>query len=203
MFVVKCGKEQLVVDPGSLTSVASLSAAAGTHVVAVTHRHPDHCHVENLRRIGAPIVGPAEVAKIAHDAGLLAAALIVGKPVVLGEFRLTALLAEHGPAVKQACENVGLVIEAGGHRIFYTGDVAGLQPKPPEGPFDLVLLPISPAPFVFDPKDAAEFLVTLGHAGPVVPLHTDDLNGAGSKFAAECPASVTPRLLAIGQAITL
>lgn len=130
----------VVVDPGAFTE---REAVDGATAVLITHEHPDHLDVENLRATDAPIFTIEAVrARIAEADGDVAERvtvvspgqqLDVGLPVTaIGE--LHAVIHEDLPRV----HNSGYVVDAGGTRVYHPGDSF----TPPGGPVDVLFLPI-------------------------------------------------------------
>ncbi|TPQ50982.1 hypothetical protein C2U72_10635, partial [Prosthecomicrobium hirschii] len=99
--------------------------------------------------------------------------LRVGMTTRLAGFAITPTPADHGPKLTRPIENYGLVIEGAGRRIYFVGDMAVATP-PPDGPFDVILVPVDGGGFVFDPEQAVTFIRTMGHRGMAVPIHDGD-----------------------------
>jgi L-ascorbate metabolism protein UlaG (beta-lactamase superfamily) len=202
-FAVRAGGITLAVDPGSLCSEATISRLTGLAGVLVTHRHGDHFHTKHLSRLATSVWGPPEVAELAACAGLRATALDCGVPTTIGPFSITAFPANHGPKISEPIENFGFVIAANGVRILATSDMAGYQSPVPVGPYDAVLLPVEGGGFVFDPREAVEFLRALGHHGVVVPMHCDEGATQPAEFATLAASFCRPQPLATGATLTL
>jgi L-ascorbate metabolism protein UlaG (beta-lactamase superfamily) len=186
---------RLLIDPGSLTAPTTIADLGELDAVLVTHRHGDHFDADILKKVGAPIFGPAEVVALARTSGLSGCAVNVGEASQIGAFLVTAVAADHGPAVTKPVENLGYIIECRGKSIYITGDVFGPQPAAPRGPFGAVVLPIEGGGFVFDPAEASTFLRKIGHTRVAVPCHTDDLAGLGAEFVKQANSFCIPCVL--------
>lgn len=130
----------LVVDPGMFADAAAVDGATA---VLLTHEHPDHVDIGNLRATDAPVFTIAAVhAKLAAEAPDVAErvsvvapgdALDIGVPVrVVGETHAEILPDLH-------FDNSGYLIEMGGLRILHPGDALTV----PEPSVDLLCLPVS------------------------------------------------------------
>lgn len=137
---IETGGRTLVVDPGSWTEPESVDGASA---VLVTHEHPDHLSVDNLRRTDAPVYTIDAVAEQIRDQAPDVAervtvvapgdALDLGVPVtVVGE--LHAVIHPDLPRFF----NSGYVVEADGRRIYHPGDAL----TPPPADVDVLLVPV-------------------------------------------------------------
>jgi L-ascorbate metabolism protein UlaG (beta-lactamase superfamily) len=137
---VETGGTTVVVDPGGWTE---REAVAGASAVLVTHEHPDHLDVDNLRAADAPIWTIEAVARqIGEQAPDLTervtvvepgATLDVGVPVsVVGEKH--AVIHPELPRF----DNSGYLLEVEGKRLFHPGDALSV----PEGDLDVLFLPV-------------------------------------------------------------
>lgn len=136
---VKHGGKRIVLDLG-----LPLSAALGEDVplpeirgltsrdddllaVVLTHSHPDHYGLIGRIAPEVPIIAGAATARILSEAafftpsGLVfepAAVLVDQVPMVIGPFQITPFLVDHS-----AYDAYALLVDAGGRRLFYTGDL--------------------------------------------------------------------------------
>ena len=164
----------LVVDPGGFTEPA---ATDGATAVLVTHQHPDHLDVDQLRATDAPVytISAVRDAIAEADADVAERVQVVspgqqfdaGVPVTaVGE--LHAVIHEDLPRFK----NSGYVLDVGGTRIYHPGDSF----TPAGGPVDLLLLPIH-APWS-KISEVIDFARAVG-ARRSVAVHDGLLNDAG------------------------
>jgi L-ascorbate metabolism protein UlaG (beta-lactamase superfamily) len=137
---VEAGGTAVVVDPGGWTE---REAVAGASAVLVTHEHPDHLDVDNLRAADAPIWTIEAVARqIAEQAPDVKERVTVvepgdrldlGVPVrVVGERH--AVIHPELPRI----DNSGYLLEVEGRRLFHPGDALTV----PEEDVDLLFLPV-------------------------------------------------------------
>jgi ribonuclease J len=109
--------------------------------VVVSHPHPDHFGLLPEINPGVPFfIGEAAeriLAEASYFSGgpslpLAAGHLVHLKPLDLGPFRITPYLVDHS-----AFDSYALLVQAGGRRLFYTGDLRAHGRKP--GAFSLLL----------------------------------------------------------------
>jgi L-ascorbate metabolism protein UlaG (beta-lactamase superfamily) len=165
---VETGATTVVVDPGGWTE---REAVAGASAVLVTHEHPDHLDVDNLRAADAPIWTIEAVARqIDEQAPDLTervtvvepgATLDVGVPVsVVGEKH--AVIHPELPRF----DNSGYLLEVEGKRLFHPGDALTV----PERDLDVLFLPVH-APWskisevIYFARDAGAPLSVAVHDG--------------------------------------
>jgi ribonuclease J len=124
--------------PGIDRIAPDLSALAGARIDAVllTHGHEDHIGALGLLReiSAAPVYGFPFTLALARrrleEAGAPLEALIEARPresVEAGEFRFSFFRVSHSVP-----DSAAILIEAGGRRIFHSGDFK-LDPDPPDG----------------------------------------------------------------------
>ena len=118
-------------------------------VVLSTHGHTDHLDAETLRAIGAPLVAPAGIVELARErSGGEVAAISEGETLEVASFRVQAV-----PAVHPGEHCVGYVIEAGGRRLYHSGDTTWLDPG--VSGVDVAFLPINGKLDNLDGREAA------------------------------------------------
>jgi len=154
------GGAALVVDPGAFTD---REAVDGATAVLVTHEHPDHLDVDNLRATSAPVYTIAAVAdQIAEQAPDVrervtvvsgGEQLDVGVAVrVVGEWH--AVIHEDLPRF----HNCGYVVEADGRKVYHPGDSFTV----PDEAVDVLCLPVA-APWL-KMSEAVDFGREVGAA---------------------------------------
>jgi L-ascorbate metabolism protein UlaG (beta-lactamase superfamily) len=205
-FTVQVGEYCLAVDFGVYTSPRSLKSAGKPTFSLVSHIHPDHYYPENLHAFGAPVVTVSQVGEILNKTTLTVHLISEGQALSLphSPFSVTATPSDHGPYPAQPLENVGFLIKVEGKSIYFLGDMY-TPSVAPEGPFDLVLIPVGNSNYTFGPKEAAEHITRLKPTGIIVPIHYDgSLNPAtASEFAELVGSTATVRILSHGESITL
>lgn len=167
--VFEADGQRLGLDFGAFTSTETVARLPRLDHIVVSHRHGDHFSETTLRTLGAPVSAPSEVVALLGD-GLQSHTLRLGESKLTAGFKVTPTLADHGPKVTSPVENFGFIIERGGRRVYFVGDMAVPTP-PPTGPFDVVLIPVAGGGFVFDADQAFDFIKEIGHRGRVVPIH--------------------------------
>lgn len=137
---VETGSSTVVVDPGGWTE---REAVDGATVVLLTHEHPDHVDLDNLRATDAPIHTIEAVARMlreqAPDVGERVHVVRPGDTLDVG-VPVTVVGEKHAvihPEL-QRFDNSGYLLEVEGRRILHPGDALSEQP---EG-VDLLLLPV-------------------------------------------------------------
>ncbi len=136
-----------------------------------SHSHPDHLHVPHAERLGVPTFAAAEAAQAFEAAGLVGESLQAGSKFSISGMDFEAFTVDHGH-ISAPIVNLGFHVVVDGRSLWYTGDIALDTLPRPEGPFDVVLLPVGGRK-VFDARRAIDYLVALDHRGLAVPLHFD------------------------------
>ncbi|MEZ5098192.1 MAG: MBL fold metallo-hydrolase [Nocardioides sp.] len=156
---VEQGGRALVLDPGGFTDHGAVD---GADAVLVTHEHPDHLDLDNLRATDAPIFTiDAVAARLRADAPDVAERVSVvapgeafaaaGLPVrAVGE--LHAVIHPDLPRVF----NCGYVVTAGDERLFHPGDAL----TPPDEAVDVLCVVVS-APWM-RAAEAVDFARLVG-----------------------------------------
>ena len=113
-----------------LLDIAGLHDADDDSVlgVLITHYHQDHWGLVDQIRVGLPIYMGAATERILRAANFWTRGLEVEvaghlehrEPVQLGPFTITPYLNDHS-----AFDAYSLLVDAGGERLFYTGDIRG------------------------------------------------------------------------------
>jgi len=137
---IDAGANALCIDPGSFSERESVEAATA---VLVTHEHPDHLSIDNLRATDARIFTVDAVAeKIAAEAPDVAERVTVVRPGqefdaglparAVGEWH--AVIHEEIPRI----HNCGYVVTADESSVYHPGDAFTL----PDQAIDLLLAPV-------------------------------------------------------------
>jgi L-ascorbate metabolism protein UlaG (beta-lactamase superfamily) len=137
---IESGSTTFVLDPGGWTD---REAVDGASVVLVTHEHPDHLDVENLRAADAPVYTIGAVARqIGEQAPDLAERVTVVAPGDTLDVGVPVTVVGHKHAVihpeLQHFDNSGYLVEVEGRRIFHPGDALSERPDD----LDLLCLPV-------------------------------------------------------------
>ncbi|MFI5195552.1 MAG: MBL fold metallo-hydrolase [Chitinophagales bacterium] len=87
-------------------------------IVFITHLHPDHAFfiIDRKTKLDMPVYAPENFAGINKVE-------IIKRPLRFNEYLITPIPVIHSLKVK----SIGYLVEKGGKRIFYTGDVAGFK----------------------------------------------------------------------------
>lgn len=164
----------VVVDPGSFTGA---EAVDGATAVLVTHQHFDHLHVPHLALTDAPVYTIESVRREIAEADPRVADRV---QVVGAGQQFDAGLPVTGVGERHAVvhpdlplfDNTGFVVDAGGTRIYHPGDSF----TPPDGPVDVLLLPVS-GPWA-KLSEVADFARAVG-APRTMAIHDALLNDTG------------------------
>ncbi len=137
---VETGSTTLVLDPGGWSE---REAVDGAGAVLVTHEHPDHLDLDNLRAADAPVYTIAAVARqIAAQAPDVAERVTVVAPGDVLDLGVPVTVVGEKHAVihpeLQHFDNSGYLLEVEGRRVFHPGDAVTERP---DG-LDLLLLPV-------------------------------------------------------------
>lgn len=123
-----------VVAGATMPPVPGLEApSAKLAGVVISHAHPDHYGLVPRLHPDAPVYGPASAREMLDAAARFTGAellppwrpLAEGEPLKLGPFTVTPLAVDHS-----AFESYALLVEAGGRRVLYSGDLRGHGRKP-------------------------------------------------------------------------
>ena len=169
--LIASADKNLAIDIGTMTPAETVKAMARPDAVLISHKHGDHFDFDHIKTFGSPIVAPGDVLKLLDDEAV-ATSIHAGQTMDVASFTVTAVEVDHGPKLSVPIENLGFVIDfpSGSHTLYFTGDIA--RPgTPPLGTFDIVVLPVGGAGFVFDPIEAVAYLQQINHRGRVIPVH--------------------------------
>lgn len=169
----------LVLDPGVFTDEG---ATDGADAVLITHEHPDHYHVDHLRRTDAPIFTiDAVAAQIRDAAPELAERVTVvgpGEEFAAGPVPVTAVGELHAvihPELPRFL-NSGYLLTLGDTTVFHPGDAL----TGPDQPVDVLLAPVS-APWM-KVAEGIDFARSVG-APRNVAIHDRTYSDAGLGIA--------------------
>lgn len=207
-FLVETSGLRIVIDPYLSDSVGAMDAAKRRRVpvdpsffglrpdvLIFTHSHLDHYDPataeEYLRRYnGITVLSPSTVWGTVRQQGKSHNYVLFdrGTRWTEGAARFTSVPAAHSDAAA-----VGIVLQAEGKTLYFTGDTLyheGIFPHLPVG-IDLIFLPVNGAGNNMNAADAADFAARCG-AKWAVPMHTgllDDLSAdiytAGNRILPE------------------
>lgn len=172
-MVLEVGGLKVVTDPGMFT-IGSHSELTGIDIIAITHEHADHLHIESLKVMlekspNAHVVCNAAVAKLLSKEGIEATHINGGESAEVKGVHIEGFGSAHAEIFESfgQVENTGYFIA---DKFFFPGD-AFTNPKKP---VDVLALPVS-APWL-KIKDSVEYLrevkprVAFGvHDGILVP----------------------------------
>ena len=187
-----------VVDPARLGFV---------DVVTSSHGHTDHLDPVTLRALRpSALVCPPGLRDLALErAGVVPHFIDVDETVVVGDFRFTAVRADHDVPGGAA----GFVVECGRWTLYHSGDTtayAGLGQRLRRFALDIALLPINGQLGNMDGGDAAHVANEAG-ARLAVPCHFDmfEFNTAApDDFVETCASLGQPfRVLRAGERLTI
>lgn len=137
---IETGDATVVLDPGGWSERVAVDGATA---VLITHEHPDHLDVENLRATDAPVWTIAAVAEqIRAQAPDVAERVTVvgpgdGLDIGVHAYVVGEKHAVIHPELKHF-DNSGYLLEVEGRRIFHPGDALSERPEK----VDLLLLPV-------------------------------------------------------------
>ncbi len=214
-LAITAGGEEMLVDPfitGNPRAGARLDELA-PELIVITHAHGDHWgDTPTLsERTGATVVGTAEVAAYAGRLGLANHAMNIGGSHAFGAFRVAYTPAWHSSSFPDGTYGgmpAGVIIEAGGKRVYHAGDTALFSDMAlvARGGLDVAFLPIGDN-FTMGPADALE-AVRLLKPAVVVPIHYGTFpviaqDAAAFKVAVEGATGSSCVVLAPGEGMTL
>lgn len=178
-----------------------------------THEHGDHFDIGSIHEIvnkkaRTKLIGPGAVMNMAKELGLGEDSLIRldrNDSLEIGDMKITGVLSDHGEYSPDA---IGVIIEIGGKRIYFTGDTC-YRPDLPElipikGKIDLLLVPINGKFGNPDAKDAS-YITAWVKPEIVIPCHYwmfKEHGGDPGEFVKWCPQvcpSAKIEVLALGE----
>lgn len=137
---LRCDRERILLDLGKpleagqadsllLPLIPGLQDGADSrlHAVVISHGHVDHWGLAPLAHTSIPLVMGAATRRILHAAAPFVPnpftppetiELADGKQIRIGPFAITPYLVDHS-----AFDAYALLVEAGGRRLFYSGDI--------------------------------------------------------------------------------
>jgi len=171
------GDRALVIDPGVFSEVAA--ALDGASAVLITHEHPDHVDVEQLRAAAQrdsrlAIWAPEPVAAALRDLGEQVTTVAAGQAFDAAGFDVRSFGGQHAlihPTIP-VIPNVGYLV---GGAVYHPGDSLIVPPVPIE-----VLLAPMHAPWS-KTAEVVDFVVAV-RSPRVVGVHDSLLTGTGLEF---------------------
>ncbi len=105
--------------------------------VFVSHIHPDHCDPDAIvtihKNTKARIIGPDDVLELLESAGIPKASLVRvedGADIAIGDARLTLMCGyDRSFDEKKRPNKFSIIMEAGGTRLFFSGDCHEVPPR--------------------------------------------------------------------------
>lgn len=124
--------DYLVIDPGVL---AKLPDVSGVKAVVVTHIHPDHLDIPNLKKLQQinpelTIYGSDEVISALADSSANKQTVKHGDTITCGNFTLEFFGEDHEIIYQKVpCKNLGVLVNSA---LYYPGDSYTVPEKPVE-----------------------------------------------------------------------
>lgn len=181
-FLIESGAgNRLLIDPGTYNFEQDFTVGdfEQVNVIVITHKHADHFDLEAtkaLHNLFQPkIITNHEIATILQSEMIEASILNIGQSLVIADFLLTAVEADH--VIRgELIINFGLVVESGSQRIYHTSDTRYIDPQQlsSEKVFepDVLCLPISNRGLVMGIDDALYFANEI-KPKTIIPMHYD------------------------------
>ena len=140
-LVVEEASRKVLTDPGSYTD--RQNSEADVDAVLITHEHPDHMHIESLKKVlktnpSAEVYTNKGVGKHLKEAGIAYSLLEHGQSITLNGVSIEAFGERHAPIYTTVPDvlNTGYMI---GGRLFYPGDAFYVPKKKVE----ILALPVA------------------------------------------------------------
>lgn len=140
-FVVEVNGKRVMTDPGSYSTLQN--EETNIDLIVFTHEHPDHFHLDSLKKVlannpDAKIVTNNSVGRLLTDSGISFEVLSDGNSAEFDGVYLEA----HGTMHQEIYNQFGLVENTGyfiGKDLFYPGDAF----TNPGKPIDVLALPVA------------------------------------------------------------
>ncbi len=141
-LVITTDNKRIMTDPGSYT-ISDQEIEENIDIIVITHEHPDHLHIESLKKIldkntNAIVVTNSGVGKLLDKEGIPYEKLEDGN---IGEYAGVSFAA-HGDRHEEIYEDYGQVQNTGyfiGEDLFYPGDAF----TNPGKAVDILALPVA------------------------------------------------------------
>ncbi len=141
-LVIEIDGKRIMTDPGSYT-IDEQSVYTGIDIVVITHEHPDHFHIDSLKKIisnnsNLDIITNSAVGKLLGEHGIPFKLLEDGQSTELESVYFEA----HGDKHEEIYEEIGQVQNTGyfiGKDLFYPGDAF----TNPGKKVDILALPVA------------------------------------------------------------
>ncbi|MFA6077221.1 MAG: MBL fold metallo-hydrolase [Candidatus Paceibacterota bacterium] len=186
-LVIEINGKKIMTDPGSYT-VEEQSRESNVDLILITHEHPDHFHLESLKKIlinnsSAMVITNNGVGKLLNEVGIKYKVLENKIPEEFFGVELEAHDCKH----EEIFEEIGQVQNTGyfiGQKLFYPGDAFYNPGKPVE----ILALPVA-GPWT-SIKNAMRYALDIK---PKVcfPVHDGMLRSFGTSH--RVPALVLPK----------
>lgn len=195
---VESGDGYFVFDPGSEASIDSILEKGNVTAAFVSHSHPDHFNVENLRRLGCTIYGTKEVVEGLASEGVSATLVQAHSDIKLGSLSIQCFWVDHGP-VSAPIHNLAFHVIVSGVSMLFLGDIKFPSPLP-QADFEVVFIPVGGSK-VFDIDEAIQFAISSNFTGVVVPAHYHGRadRAAGQNFKDRSPDTLQVMVLDVGE----
>lgn len=165
---------KLAIDIGSYTPVEKLNGISPDAMV-ISHIHGDHFSVEQIKKLSPQKLYINRECIEALGEETLSSEIIetkIGDSIDIDGIKVEFFDVDHGPNVKvRPKENFGFLIEAGGKKIYFAGDMfypSGMDVSNLE--VDVALIPVGTF-YTFGPQEALAFVKQFKKIGKVTPMH--------------------------------
>lgn len=166
---LEAGDGVLVIDPGTLSEMESLSGATA---VLITHEHADHIDLDKLEaaRAANPALTVHTHSAFAEVLGAGVTAVEPGDTFTAAGFTVRVVGGEHAEIIDgwPGCPNIGFIVDG----VYHPGDSLFV----PAEPVDTLLIPAA-GPWL-KLREAIEFVRTIKPAR-AFPIHDAALNAYG------------------------
>ena len=181
-ILIETNGKRILIDPGDIQYDQSLPRDGWNNidVLLVTHKHPDHCHVDAIREIvnnpKTKFYTTQEVADTYPEVSRrIMNAVKAGDVLTFGNLKVEVVKAVHGyiPPLKggkEINENVGYIVDDGVNRAYQTSDTICFEN---DYKCNVLFVPVVNHGLVMGPWEAALFAKETG-ASLVVPIHYDN-----------------------------
>ncbi|MBW3014863.1 MBL fold metallo-hydrolase [Candidatus Woesearchaeota archaeon] len=172
-FLIETQNKTILIDPGTINfNELFLEDWKQANIILITHKHSDHCNIDALMKLEAPIYTTNEVAKAYPE--LSPNIVKQGDIINIDNIRIEVTKAVHGflPILKggkEINEPIGFMIKAE-KTLYHTGDTICF---PNDYTCDILFVPVCNHGLVMGPFEAALFAKET-QASLVIPMHYDN-----------------------------
>ena len=175
-ILIETKGKKILIDPGTLKYKEEyFEIWNNVDIILITHKHPDHCNVEVLERIGndIKIYSTREVQEANKNLNINI--IKENDMIELENIKVEVVKAVHGyqpllKGEKEIHENVGYIIDDGENRLYSTSDTICFRN---DYKADILCIPVTGHGLTMSAFEASLYAKEVG-ATLTIPIHMDN-----------------------------